>query len=795
MSSNPSLPSLSTPFFGRDVELAKIRHWLADPTCRLLSLVGLGGIGKTRLVIEAARQNADRFPDGVFFVPLQSLELPDLLLPAIVEAARLASSPGMDLKQQLVGFLAEKRRLLVLDSFEHLLSGIDIIVDLLQSAPAVKFIITSREKLNIREEIVLRVGALTYPEKGDTSDPALYSAVALFIDLLRRLEPDVAITSDTLNSASLICRQVRGMPLAIELAVGWADTLSLDEIAQEISRSIDFLETRRRDCPDRHRNIRAVLDPTLEALPDADCGVLKKLCVFRSSFTREAAEAVADATLHSLALLVNKSLVRRNPSSRYEIHELVRQYGEGLLSDAPGQRRQAQERYAAYYADFLEARWQEMKTALRNESFEQIDCEITNIMIALQFMIGNDAIAQIEQSMNALWIYFAMRSRFSEGALWFGKSVDALRTSQDEMVLGSLLVRQAFFLACLATFGETDEAVRLAEEGLTLLAHHQDEVTAETLVVAHLCSAFIYWFAGDSLRMKDSAQRGLDRASGANHPFGIRSTMCLLAKAESRLGNYTRAKDIGYASYELASHQGDAWIQGITALHALAEVAYARHEHEEAQRWGQIAYQCFEDLHEPWTLATTRLMLTMCAVALRDFAEAQDHLNACLRLFEDSGLMWQIPPMLLRVAQLLAEQQMIDYAVAVLALVVDHPACRTVTRGDAVAFLEQLRQTLSAQRFAAAWACGQALPPTQALEALTSVHRHLSRRLAPAGALSERELDVLRLIADGLSNDEIAQRLCLSISTVKVHTRHIFEKLGVSSRTQATVNAQKQGIL
>jgi predicted ATPase/DNA-binding NarL/FixJ family response regulator len=793
--SGPSLPSLSTPFFGRDAELAKIRHWLGDPACRLLSLVGLGGIGKTRLVIEAARQNADRFPEGVFFVPLQSLELPDLLLPAIVEAARLPSSPGMDLRQQLVGFLVEKRRLLVLDSFEHLLSGIDVIVDLLQSAPAVKFVITSREKLNIQEEIVLRVGALTYPEDGDTDNPVHYSAVALFINLLRRLEPDLVITPHTLNSASVICRQVRGMPLAIELAVGWADTLSLDEIAQEIARSIDFLETRRRDCPDRHRNVRAVLDPTLQALPDADCAVLKKLCVFRSSFTREAAEAVAGATLPSLALLVNKSLVRRNLSSRYEIHELVRQYGESLLNNVPGQRRQAQARHAAYYADFLEARWQEMKAALRNESFERIDFEITNITIALQFMIENGAIAQIEQSMNALCIYFAMRSRFSEGALWFGKSVSALRASQDETMLGSLLVRQAFFLACLSTFGETDEAVRVAEEGLALLAHHQDQVTAETLIVADLCSAFIYWFAGDSQRMKDSAQRGFDCATEANHPFGIRSTMCLLAKAESRSGNYARAKDIGYACYELALHQEDAWIQGITALHALAEVAYVQHEHEEAQRWCQIAYQCFEDLHEPWTLATTRLMLTICAVALRDFAGAQNHLNACLRLFEESGLMWQIPPMLLRVAQLLAEQQMIDYAVAVLALVVDHPACRTVTYGEAIGLIDQLRQTLSGERFSAAWACGQALPPAQALEALASVHRHRSRRSAPAGALSAREVDVLRLMADGLSNAEIAERLCLSISTVKVHTRHIYDKLGVSSRTQATVNAQKQGIL
>ncbi len=791
---NHHLPVLLTPFIGRDAELANIRQWLDDPTCRLLTLVGLGGIGKTRLAIEAAKQGLDPFPGGVFFVQLQPLDLPDLILPAIAEATRMISSPGMDLREQLIGFLGGKRVLLVLDSIEHLLSGVDVIIDLLQFTTDVKFLITSREKLNIQDEIVLRIGPLTYPEEEAADDAEQYAAVELFLGLLHRLEPGLLVTPDVLADASLICRQIEGLPLAIELAAGWADSVSLQDIAQEITRSFDFLETRRRDLPDRHHNIRALLDPSLQTLSDTDRAVLESLCVFRSSFTREAAEAIAGATLHSLALLVNKSLVLHPPSGRYEIHELVRQYGETRLSSVPGQREGVQEHYCAYYAHFLEEQWEEMKSAMRHETFEQIQADLPNIMIAFQAMVENRNVTQIRQSMNALLCYFAIRSRFNEGALMFGRSVEALRAYQDETLIGSLLLGQAFFLACLGTFDEGDKVGRLCEEGLTMLARHQSAASAETLIMAYICSGIIHWFGGKPQQMKEAAQAGLGCATEANHPFGIRLTMCLLGRAEFKLGDYARAREIGRACYDLALDQGDLWIQSVTAFNVLAEVAFVEHEYDEAQRWCQTARQCFDDLHEPWTLAAN-LMLTACAVALRDFAEAKNQLNVCLRLFEEYGLEWQIPAMLLRVARLLVEQQMSEYAVAVLSLVVHHPTCRTVTHDEATRLLDQLESALPAERFAMAWAIGQTWQPDELIDSLTSIRRLSPEQPAHPGALSERELEVLRLIADGLSNAEIAQRLFLSVGTVKVHTRHIYDKLGANSRTQATACAQKLGIL
>ncbi len=185
---NHVLPVISDPFIGRETELARINEWLADPACRLLSLVGLGGVGKTRLAVEAANHNAYAFPEGVFFVPLQPLDLPEGILPAIAEKMRIPLSPGIDLKDQLFGHLDHKRKLLVLDGFEHLLSGVAIIVDLLQSAPEVKCLITSREKLNIQEEMVLQLGPLAYPEQEEVTNPEQYPAVELFLNRLHRLD-------------------------------------------------------------------------------------------------------------------------------------------------------------------------------------------------------------------------------------------------------------------------------------------------------------------------------------------------------------------------------------------------------------------------------------------------------------------------------------------------------------------------------------------------------------------------------------------------------------------------------
>ncbi len=244
-----------TPFLGRLQEMNEIGALLSDPSCRLLTLVGPGGIGKTRLALEVASHKRASFPDGLFFVPLASLNRADDMLQAIAEATPFrfpqdTRSP----REQFLAYLRERhvqRVLLVLDNIEHLLDGVNIITDILAVTTGLKILATSREALNLQEEWVRQISGLTYPDREDGKQLEDYSAVQLFLDRARRIRGDFDLAED--------CRGVvEGMPLAIELAVGWLKTLRPSEIAEEIQHNLDMLATRSRNLQERHRTLRSV---------------------------------------------------------------------------------------------------------------------------------------------------------------------------------------------------------------------------------------------------------------------------------------------------------------------------------------------------------------------------------------------------------------------------------------------------------------------------------------------------------------------------------------------------------
>ena len=255
-----NLPRALTPFIGREPELSALGQLLRDPQCSLLTIVGPGGIGKTRLAIEAANQSKDLFPDGVWFVPLAALNSPALLVPAIADALNFRFQDPADPQAQLLRYLCEKRALLVLDNAEHLLDGVGLFTEILKACPQVKLLVTSRERLNLLSEWVFEIQGLPVPPSDQVEQFEAYSSVALFLQSARRVQAGFELREEERRWVLKICQIMEGMPLGIELAAAWVGLLSCEEIAKEIERNLDFLTVSMRDLPERHRSLRATLD-------------------------------------------------------------------------------------------------------------------------------------------------------------------------------------------------------------------------------------------------------------------------------------------------------------------------------------------------------------------------------------------------------------------------------------------------------------------------------------------------------------------------------------------------------
>ena len=291
-----NLPPQLTPFVGRKTELSELGKLLADPQPRLVTVVGPGGMGKTRLALEAAAVKLGAFEHGVFFVSLAPIPSAEGIVPTVADALGFSFYEGGEPRQQLFDYLRRKNLLLVMDNYEHLLEGADLVSDVLRIAPEVKVLVTSRARLNLQGEQLFPLAGLEHPDWETPEDAALYSAVELFLLSARRVRPDFELRGEDLTYLTRICRLVGGMPLGVLLAAGWVDMLSPKRIAAEISRSLDFLETEERDVPARQRSMRAVFDHSRSLLAERDKEVLQGLSVFRGGFTSEAAAAVTGAS-------------------------------------------------------------------------------------------------------------------------------------------------------------------------------------------------------------------------------------------------------------------------------------------------------------------------------------------------------------------------------------------------------------------------------------------------------------------------------------------------------------------
>jgi predicted ATPase/DNA-binding SARP family transcriptional activator/tetratricopeptide (TPR) repeat protein len=455
-----ALPTPLTPFIGRQRELSELRLRLGDPTCRLLTLLGPGGSGKSRLALEAARLLAPDFTHCAVFVPLNPLTSTDAILPALAAALGLQTSEAANPLEMLQNYLRAKKLLLVLDGFEHLLPGAALLADLLRSAPGLKALVTSRARLNLKGEHPFPLAGLELPE-GDDLDPAANEAVQLFLDAARRLQPAYDPSPADLQTIARLCRQVQGMPLAILLAAAWVETLSPDQIAAEVARSLDFLSADWQDQPERQRSLRAAFEHSWNLLSEGERLVFQSLAVFRASFSYPAAVEVCGAAVQELRRLAEKSLLQRLPSGRYQLHELLRQFALEKLAQAEDAA-VYQECHCRYYLASLPAWEAALKGPSQVTALAELDLEHENIRAAWECAASGSRADLLQAALEGLLLYYELRLRYVEGESACQLALQGLRpVENDHPVLMALLaVWQGRFARWQ---GRVDEALRLRQ--------------------------------------------------------------------------------------------------------------------------------------------------------------------------------------------------------------------------------------------------------------------------------------------------------------------------------------------
>jgi len=421
------IPLQPTPLLGRDSELAAMERLFNDQQCRLLTLTGMGGIGKTHLAIEFATRQQTAFPAGGFYVPLAPINSAEALVPAVADVFGFVFSGPSDPKEQLINYLSVQLKqplLLVLDNLEHLLVqssaeekpvAVELVSEFLQRLPNIKILATSRERLNLQGEWTFELHGLAVPPQEFSGKLEDYSAAALFLQSALRTKADFDLTIKEQTAIIHICQLLDGTPLAIELSAAWVGMLTCQEILEEIHTNIGFLTTSMRDVPERHRSLRATFDHSWNLLSAHEQDVLSRLSVFRGGFDRSAAEMVACATLPLLASLVSKSLVRRTREGRYDLHEVIRQYASSRLDEDERRCLETCDLHSEYYLKLASEYEKKLKSASQQEAMRDMTLELDNMRTAWNWGIRHRRFESLGRAVRSFGWFFEVSGLLQDG--------------------------------------------------------------------------------------------------------------------------------------------------------------------------------------------------------------------------------------------------------------------------------------------------------------------------------------------------------------------------------------------
>lgn len=799
------LPLSGLTLVGRDDDVAAVNALLREPDVRLVTLTGVGGVGKTSLARVLADESAAAFPDGAAFVPLAPLHDPAHIASAIGRALEIREEGDRPLMDAIYAELSGFQMLLVLDNLEHLMEGAPLVAEILDRCPSLSVLATSRSSLRLSGECEYPVEPLALPSLDRLPPPAElvgYPAIALFVKRARMAAPDFRLTPDNAAAVAAICARLDGVPLALQLAAAGVKLLSPEQMVERLASPLDVLVGGARDLPARQQTLRSTLEWSHGLLTSSEQRLFARLAVFAGGSTPSAAEAIGGlgapaqaGILSDLIALADYSLLRRREDATGQVRlgmlQTVRAYALERLRDS-GEELAVRAAHADLFLDLVEDAAPTLRFDADVAALDRVEAEHDNLRAALRWCLDARDAARALRICAALARFWIIRGHLSEGRAWLDEALE--------------------LDASAAPPGPRARALW----GAGLLAHYQNDYE---LAAGRFRESLALARALGDREAEANALSGLATTVGRHHdPGAAREMYAQALQIAGDLGNARMAVGLRGGLGTLLWYQGDidaarpllresldeAEARGLTyeaagARQILGWLALSDGRPQEARELLEACVGALGDLHDRWGVARCRLGIGYAAIAADDLAAARASFAECLRIVGELGHKLITCGCLGGIGIAAAADGRVDRAAALfgaatalrLTIGANHSAVvqEAQARGMAVA-----RDALGEDAFQRAFDAAGALTLEEA--------RALAEREAAEGEVGARvagltlaELRVLRLVAQGLTNAQVARELVVSERTVHAHLRAVFRKLGVGSRAAATRFAIERGLV
>ena len=644
LSNRPNnLPPQITSFIGRKREISELTEHLSLNDCRFVTIIGIGGIGKTRLALQVASELLEEFRDGVFFVPLAGISDPERVIPAIAGSLKLSFSGREDSSIELLNFLRNKSMLLVLDNFEHIQEASFIISDILRSTESVKILVTSRSLLHLTGEHTYMIEGLEFPPFAEGTSLSEYSSIELFLESMKRHSPSVIADDDDLEQIMDICQIIAGVPLGIELAAAWVRVLSFKEILGEIRKNLELLTSETRDIPGRHRSIRTVFEYSWNLLDESDRNTFRDISVFRGGFTKDAAEEVAGVSAFGLLSLMDKSLLRKAPDGRFEIHELLREYAREKAEENPEREADMLNSHSEYYSRLIDRNGKRIRGREASESIAELTSEMDNIAKALHSAIDTLRADLLMNAIPTYALFMIGRGFLDEGCALVHLAAEAFSDNNNN-IASHMKIYEALFLLKRTYY---EEAIALYEKQIEIFSIDGDEIGKLNCEYG-LGECFMR--TGRLDKARSLMLKSLKTARSLGNMQMVGRSLLGLGNTEAHARNTDEAITALSEAAELFRSQENYWgiiSTVVTRSDVLMNAGYS----QEADSYSKEALMYAEKLGNMNALALALSVSADSSVLVGDMPRALRLAQRSTKLYSEQGSKWGLQISLMGMAQ------------------------------------------------------------------------------------------------------------------------------------------------